>query len=209
MTLNTVPGALKNPRHEAFARALADGHNQLKALELAGYRVAELKAPKVYACKLHARADVKQRVNNLLLEKGNLRRQAAVNAQKMAEVDEFYVLTQLKTVAARCMQSAPVLDRKGEQIWVETPDGKMAPAYTFNAMGANKALELIGRHLAMFTDRKIIESGPFSHLSHDEQRQLLEVMEHWLQVAEDARQGAASAVASARQMPKQLPETPE
>jgi hypothetical protein len=36
---------------------------------------------------------------------------------------------------------------------VEAPDGTMAPAYTFDANGALKALELLGKHLVLFTDR--------------------------------------------------------
>ena len=50
------------------------------------------------------------------------------------------------------MQATPVLDRHGE------PTG----AYTFNAAGGNRALELLGRHLGMFQgDVKI---GPEYHL---------------------------------------------
>jgi phage terminase small subunit len=40
------------------------------------------------------------------------------------------------------MAREPVLDSKGE------PTGE----YKFNAMGANKALELIGKHLGLFKD---------------------------------------------------------
>lgn len=65
-----------------------------------------------------------------------------------------FVITGLRTVAERCMQAAPVLDRKGDQVYVETPSGGMAPAFTFQAMGANRSLELLGKHLGLFDGDK-------------------------------------------------------
>ena len=63
------------------------------------------------------------------------------------------VVGRLDEVAQRCMQAHPVLDSKGEQVYVDTPDGELAPAYTFQATGANRALELIGKHVGAFTER--------------------------------------------------------
>src|SRR5271165_3921042 len=54
-----------------------------------------------------------------------------------------WVLTSLKNVAKRCMQAEPVLDSKGR------PTGE----YTFQASGANRALELLGKEYGMFVDR--------------------------------------------------------
>lgn len=54
-----------------------------------------------------------------------------------------YVLSSLKNVADRCMQAEPVYDKEGE------PTGE----YRFDASGANRALELLGKHLKMFTDK--------------------------------------------------------
>lgn len=75
-------------------------------------------------------------------------------------ITQDWVLGNLKTVAERCMQTAPVLDRRGNHVRVETPDGEEALAYTFNALGANKALELLGKHLGMFTDRLAVGGDP-------------------------------------------------
>ena len=41
------------------------------------------------------------------------------------------------------MQAVPVLDR----------DGNPMGSYNFNASGANRALELMGKHLGMFIDK--------------------------------------------------------
>lgn len=54
-----------------------------------------------------------------------------------------YVLKSLQHVAERCMQAEPVRDREGN----ETGE------YRFDSSGANKSLELLGRHLKLFTDK--------------------------------------------------------
>jgi phage terminase small subunit len=59
------------------------------------------------------------------------------------EISAEYVLSSLKEVADRCMQTVPALDKKGN------PTGD----YYFEHSGANKALELLGKHLKLFTDK--------------------------------------------------------
>lgn len=63
--------------------------------------------------------------------------------EKRTGITADYVLTRLQTVVERCMQSEPVYDRKGE------PTGD----YQFDSSGANRALELLGKHLKLFTDK--------------------------------------------------------
>lgn len=74
-------------------------------------------------------------------------------ATERAELSVSWVLDRLRTVSERCMQAEPVLDRKGERVMVETPDGTEAAAFTFQAAPANRALELLGKHLGMFPDK--------------------------------------------------------
>ncbi|HEX9721498.1 MAG TPA: terminase small subunit [Ramlibacter sp.] len=74
-------------------------------------------------------------------------------ATEKAELSVAWVLDRLRTVAERCMQSEPVLGKRGEAILVETPDGELAPAFTFQAAPANRSLELLGKHLGMFPDK--------------------------------------------------------
>jgi len=59
-----------------------------------------------------------------------------------AGVSRQWVLEKLKQVALRCLQGEPVLDREGH----ETGEWK------FDSGGANRALELIGKHLRIFDD---------------------------------------------------------
>jgi phage terminase small subunit len=81
----------------------------------------------------------------------NLRKpeiQAAVSAAKAKRAERLeltaeYVVAALHDVEQRCRQAVEVLDKDGN------PTGE----WRFDASGANKALELIGRHIGMFRDR--------------------------------------------------------
>lgn len=70
--------------------------------------------------------------------------QKAINERSnRTEITADWVLGSLREVAERCMQSVPVLDREGN----ETGEWK------FDSSGATKSLELLGKHLKLFTDR--------------------------------------------------------
>lgn len=82
---------------------------------------------------------------------------AQAKRARRVEVTQDYVLSNLVEVVERTMQRAPVTDRKGEQVTDE--DGRAV--WTFDAKGANRALELLGKHLGIFTDKVRAEvSGP-------------------------------------------------
>jgi phage terminase small subunit len=83
---------------------------------------------------------------------------AAIEAAQKAITERLgitqnWVLSTLKTVTERCMQSAPVIDRKGMPVLVENAEGDLVPAYVFNAAGATRGAELLGKHIGMFTDK--------------------------------------------------------
>lgn len=85
------------------------------------------------------------------------------NAKRLqkAEISADWVLSRLKEIAERCMQAEPVLIREGNE-WVESGE------YKFDSSGANKSLELIGKHLKLFTDRQEItgaDGGPLQIIS--------------------------------------------
>lgn len=82
---------------------------------------------------------------------------AQAKRARRVEVTQDYVLSNLVEVVERTMQRAPVLDRKGEQV----TDEEGRAVWTFDAKGANRALELLGKHLGIFADRVRAEvSGP-------------------------------------------------
>ena len=82
---------------------------------------------------------------------------AQAKRARRVEVTQDYVLSNLVEVVERTMQRVPVLDRKGEQV----TDEEGRAVWTFDAKGANRALELLGKHLGIFTDKIRAEvSGP-------------------------------------------------
>jgi len=75
-----------------------------------------------------------------------------------------WVLKRLKLIADRCIQAEPVLDKKGN------PTG----VYKFDSAGANKATELIGKHLVLFTENIIANLKTDKDLSEEEINKLIE-----------------------------------
>ena len=71
---------------------------------------------------------------------------AALDAQSVrTQIDADYVLKQSQKLHERCMQEIdPVTDREGNQV---CDDETGRPMFTFNANGAAKGLELIGKHI--------------------------------------------------------------
>jgi phage terminase small subunit len=62
-------------------------------------------------------------------------------------IDADWVLKSAKQVFDRCMQREDVLNRDGTPVIVQTEAGELAAAYKFEHAGANKALEIIGKHV--------------------------------------------------------------
>lgn len=91
------------------------------------------------------------------------------------QLDAYWVLKRLMEVSDRCMQAEPVMEfdhALGEM--VETGE------YKFDSNGANRATELIGRHLGMFAN-KVEHSGeiktnhnPYEGLSTEELKKLID-----------------------------------
>lgn len=99
------------------------------------------KRPDQAASKLKAKPNVAA----ALAEK---RRQA----ERIAGGSAAEVLSILWDTLQRCRQVQPVVDRYGKPVFVETPDGKLAPAYAFDPKNALKAAELLGKHHGLFAD---------------------------------------------------------
>lgn len=140
-----------NAKQECFCLEYVKDKNATQAAIRAGYSEA---SAGMQGGRLIKNDEIKSRVDELLSE-----------VATEAKVDAAWVLKQLKTVVGRCMQTEPVLDRKGKQVYCETPDGDVVPAFTFNAMGANKAIELIGKHIGVKAFEDVVKISGTLELS--------------------------------------------
>ncbi|HEV1288451.1 MAG TPA: hypothetical protein VNU44_24205 [Bryobacteraceae bacterium] len=140
---------LTNQKHEQFVALVAisseSGEDVAKAYTTAGYKANSFHVARSAGFRLLKSVEIRQR----LVELRNIPAAGARAEEKFVEVmndiaaERKWVLCSLKSVAKRCMQAEPVLDSKGR------PTGE----YTFQASGANRALELLGKEYGMFVDR--------------------------------------------------------
>lgn len=72
------------------------------------------------------------------------------------EITQDYVLSNVKEILERCMQRAPVMVKVGKD-WVQETDNDGRNVWTFDAMGAVKAVTLLGKHRGMFSDKLQID----------------------------------------------------
>lgn len=82
------------------------------------------------------------------------------------EITQDWIISKLVLNVERAMQAEPVRDRGGN------PTGE----YVYHGSAANKALELLGKHLGMFKDRLEVELSGFN-LADYSYDQLLEIRE--------------------------------
>jgi len=146
--VNNMP-ALTNHKHEQFVALVAisseSGEDVVKAYTTAGYKANSFHVARSAGFRLLKTVEIRQR----LVELRNIPAAGARAEEKFVEVmsdiaaERKWVLASLKAVAKRCMQAEPMLDSKGR------PTGE----YTFQASGANRALELLGKEYGMFVDR--------------------------------------------------------
>lgn len=92
-----------------------------------------------------------------LLNNANVSR-AIAEGQKArsekAKIDAQWVLANLVEVSQRCLQKAPVMEfSPADRCMVQAEDEEGRPVWEFDSKGANRALELIGKHLGMFIER--------------------------------------------------------
>ncbi|MCR4333018.1 MAG: terminase small subunit [Sulfuricaulis sp.] len=170
-------GILRNAKHEMVAAGLADGLSQEAAYIKAGFSAK--KARSNASTLIKQKKNILERRDEILAERESLRSQGVVAAAEKEQVTKEYVLRRLKTVAERCLQSEPVVDRKGFPVVIEKQGegGESTPAlaYVFNSMGANRALELLGKEIGMFIERKEQgKPGEFESMSEKD-------LEHFVQ----------------------------
>ena len=145
---------LRNPRQERFARLVAVGAEPAVAYQQAGYT-----------------AKGRARVTALSQRPAVAARIAELGRAWDAEGDDGeserpwecrpgrdWVIARLVETAERALQAVPVTDRKGQ------PTGE----FSYQGSVALRALELLGRELGMFSDRKEPPEGGVAALSDED-----------------------------------------
>lgn len=128
-----------NPKQERFAQEYIIDYNATQAAIRAGY--AENSA-EVQGCRL---------LRNDKIQAAVLAAQA--EQRKRLAISQDWVLNRFRQISDRCIQAEPVLSfDKATGEWVPTGE------YKFDSAGANRATELIAKHLGMFVE-KVEHSG--------------------------------------------------
>ena len=144
---------LRNPRQERFARLVAAGADVAAAYREAGYQAG---GAEKRALVLAARPAVAARINTLTDAWDS---DPESDARKdTSGPGRAWVIARLVETAERALQAVPVTDRKGE------PTGE----FTYQGSVALRALELLGRELGMFSDRKEPPEGGVEALSDED-----------------------------------------
>ena len=133
---------LKNQRHELFAQGLAGGKSADEAYEAAGY-----KQNRHNASRLKTKEHITIRVAEI-----------QGKAAERVEIDRAWVLERLVENVERSMQAAAVKNAEGEAIG----------EYAYQGNVANKALELLGKEIGMFVDRKEVRTGKLDAIEDDQ-----------------------------------------
>lgn len=166
--------ALDNAKYELFSQGVAEGKKQIDAYVDAGFKRNEPQAS-----RLRKSPQVAARVAEILAEKRKDTDTVKRTALAVAQYDATRIVLELaetiqqsEEVLRRCMQYQPVVDEKGQIVRVQTDNGDIAAAYTFDAGGANKAiankiksLHLLGIDAGRFVHRHLHRTSPLDSLA--------------------------------------------
>ena len=118
-----------SPKHEGFCqRYVTNGYNASEAYVFVGYSPNGASAG---AARLLAKVSIEARVEELM-----------DGGAERAELTVEWIIEKLEENIARALTNVPVTDAIGNPIGI----------YTYQGNVANKALELLGKHLRMFDE---------------------------------------------------------
>ena len=121
------------PKQEMFIREYLVDLNGTQAAIRAGYSA---KTANEQSVRLLANVSIQKEISA-----------AQQKREQRTEINADYILTTIRNTIERCAQAVPVYNKEGE------PTGE----YRFDANAVLKGSELLGKHLALFTDRTKVE----------------------------------------------------
>ncbi|MFT3679438.1 MAG: terminase small subunit [Ferruginibacter sp.] len=137
-------------RQERFCIEYLIDLNATQAAIRAGYSEASAKE---IGYEHLTKPHIRTRIENLIDER---------SSRTLVHAD--FVINNLVEVSQRCMQKTPVMVfNAADKCMEQKVDDEGNNVWEFDSNGANKALELLGKHLKMFTD-KVEQKGELSHL---------------------------------------------
>lgn len=149
---------LLNPKHERFAQELAKGKAADESYALAGFS-----PNRGNASVLKHKQNILNRVSEILSERESVHAQSTADAIKSTSLTKEWVIEMLTQNVDRAMQATAVLGDDGE------PIGE----YSYQGSVANRSLELLGKELGMFIDRKEVRHGSFESMNADQLREYI------------------------------------
>lgn len=136
------------PKQARFVEEYLIDLNGSAAYRRAGYAVKSDAVARAAAARLLASVNVSHAVQEAI---------AARSAR--TEITQDYIVTSLQEVAQRCLQRVPVMVfNRAERCMVQATNDDGNGVWQFDSTGANRSLELLGKHLGIFND-KLEHSG--------------------------------------------------
>ena len=130
-----------NAKQQLFVNEYLIDLNATAAYKRAGYE-GEGNVATSASSRLLANVEVSAQIEEVLKER--------INA---LGINQHYVLSTIQDTIERCKQAKQVRTKTGDLVMVETPDGELAPAYTFEPGWVLKGSEMLGKYLNMFVDK--------------------------------------------------------
>jgi phage terminase small subunit len=144
-------------KQEMFVNEYLIDMNATQAYKRAGYGAKDDKVANICAIKLLGNTRVKEAIEKAIAEK-----------KKRNEITADWVVAQLKKNYERCMQAIPVFDKSGE----------FTGEFRYEPNAANRALELLGKHVGMFTEKlegkiEVDDKRPLKEATEEELKLML------------------------------------
>ena len=145
-----------NEKQKNFCREYVIDFNGTQAAIRAGY---EKKNARITASKLLTNSNISDYIKKL-----------TDKIEEKQLVTKEYVIEGLKEVSERCLQRVPVMrfNYKTKELEQEK-DENGNDVWKFDSQGSNKAFELLGKHLGLYTDK-------FDHTSKGERIETVAAM---------------------------------